>query len=79
VPLVYRQGSSSSELQSNISLLIEPEQLANKSGLPYRVFTPFWKQLRQMPIATPVQVNTGQLRAPGDLPESLDLAHRLDA
>jgi deoxyribodipyrimidine photo-lyase len=120
VPLVYRKGSSSSELQSiievlresgyavqqvfssrlyepaaalrdselqktlessgigwqqsNSSLLIEPEQLANKSGLPYRVFTPFWKQLRQMPIAAPVHVSTEQLRAPGDLPASLDLA-----
>ncbi|MEP5763618.1 MAG: deoxyribodipyrimidine photo-lyase [Halieaceae bacterium] len=40
------------------SLLFEPEQIANQSGLPFKVFTPFWKACRRqpqpsMPGATP--------------------------
>jgi deoxyribodipyrimidine photo-lyase len=61
--------------QSNASLLLEPENINNKSGLPYRVFTPFWKQLRQSPIDPPVSLDPSTLRAPaGSLPDSLSLA-----
>jgi deoxyribodipyrimidine photo-lyase len=31
----------------NASLLIEPWKIATKAGAPFRVFTPFWKALRQ--------------------------------
>jgi deoxyribodipyrimidine photo-lyase len=32
----------------NAALLIEPWKIANKSGKPFRVFTPFWKALAPM-------------------------------
>ena len=31
------------------SLLFEPEQIANQSGEPFKVFTPFWKACRRQP------------------------------
>ncbi|MDV6379089.1 deoxyribodipyrimidine photo-lyase [Sporosarcina sp. GW1-11] len=50
------------------TLLVPPDAIFNKSGQPYKVFTPFWKQLRQEPIAQP-------LLAPEKLtPSSLRLA-----
>lgn len=60
-------------VQHNASVLIEPEQLSNQSGLPYRVFTPFWKQLRQMPLQAPVEFDRSALQAPSALPASLKL------
>ncbi len=37
------------------SLLFEPDQVANRSGLPFRVFTPFWRHCRSLPApALPV-------------------------
>lgn len=56
--------------QGNASLLLEPEQISNQSGLPFRVFTPFWKKLRQMPLQAPVQVATDQLQPPAFVPAS---------
>jgi deoxyribodipyrimidine photo-lyase len=56
--------------QGNAGLLIEPEQISNQSGLPFRVFTPFWKKLRQMPIQAPVQVPAGQMQPPAFVPAS---------
>jgi len=60
-------------VQGNASVLIEPELLSNQSGLPYRVFTPFWKQLRQMPLQAPVKFDRSALQAPSALPASLKL------
>lgn len=34
-------------------LLREPEQLANQSGKPYRVFTPFWRALQRQMLDDP--------------------------
>ena len=31
------------------NLLFEPEQISNQSGLPFKVFTPFWKHCLKMP------------------------------
>lgn len=45
----------------NSSLLIEPEQIRNQSGLPFRVFTPFWKHLRGHAVGTPVPVEVARL------------------
>ena len=36
----------------NGSLIWEPHQVRKPNGEPYKVFTPFWKQARQMPVAT---------------------------
>lgn len=61
------------------NLLAEPEQVANKSGAPYKVFTPFWKQLRTLVSVPPLNSAPKKLLAPGRLPRSdttalLDLA-----
>jgi deoxyribodipyrimidine photo-lyase len=34
----------------NSSLLQEPSQVRNKSGEPFKVFTPMWKTMRDMPV-----------------------------
>ncbi len=59
--------------QFNASLLLEPECISNKAGLPFRVFTPFWKALRQLPIEPPAKVATARLQAPGYVPETVPL------
>lgn len=61
------------------NLLAEPEQVANKSGAPYKVFTPFWKQLRTLVSVPPLNSAPKELMAPGQFPRSdkvelLDLA-----
>lgn len=35
------------------TLLVAPDVIFNKTNQPYKVFTPFWKRLRQEPIAAP--------------------------
>ena len=38
------------------NLLAEPNEIENKSGLPFKVFTPFWRQcLKQLNPLTPLQ------------------------
>jgi deoxyribodipyrimidine photo-lyase len=60
--------------QFNGSLLLEPEHISNQTGLPYRVFTPFWKTLRQLPIENVIQIKAENLAPPPKLPRSLPLA-----
>ena len=48
----------------NGSLLWEPHTVANKQGLPFRVFTPFWRHLQSLPVAAPVQLPETGWRAP---------------
>lgn len=58
----------------NGSLLFEPWQLCKDDGSPYRVFTPFWKQMQKCwvpPVACP---EPRQLAAPKRWPASLALA-----
>ena len=45
----------------NSGLLIEPEQVRNKAGQPFRVFTPFWRYLRTRAIDPPVRVEVSRL------------------
>ncbi len=40
----------------NAALLVEPWQIATKAGAPFRVFTPFWKALRQREVTRPAPV-----------------------
>jgi len=57
----------------NGSLLFEPWQLLKDDGTPYRVFTPFWKQMQKhwmVPAACP---EPRQLAAPKRWPASLAL------
>ena len=36
------------------ALLVAPDAIFNKTNQPYKVFTPYWRRLRQEPIATPL-------------------------
>jgi len=38
----------------NAALLAEPWELQTGAGQPYKVFTPFWKVLRERPVPTPL-------------------------
>lgn len=62
----------------NGRLLVEPFQLKNKAGKPFRVFTPFWKHLRVLvPEDELPKLKTGWRQDRMDLPptdiEDLDL------
>lgn len=41
----------------NSLLLFEPHAIKNKSGEPYRVFTPFWKAVSAKDIPSPVKID----------------------
>ena len=56
----------------NSALLFEPSEIRNRSGMPYRVFTPFWEACLSAPPAS-ILKPPPRLRKTGDLP-SLDLA-----
>jgi deoxyribodipyrimidine photo-lyase len=47
------QGIEAESLPGNV--LVEPWEIATGQGSPYSVFSPFWKTLRQMDIAQPLQ------------------------
>jgi deoxyribodipyrimidine photo-lyase len=57
----------------NSALLYEPHEIANRSGEPFRVFTPFWKHLYGRPRRPPVEVRTASLQPASPNPDSLDL------
>jgi len=46
----------------NSNILFDPVKVRNKSGSPFKVFTPFWKALREVdiPMSTDVDLNTVQ-------------------
>ncbi len=54
----------------NAALLLEPWTVKNKSGEPFRVFTPFWRQARtQIPTLAP-RAAPDRLPAPARWPQS---------
>jgi deoxyribodipyrimidine photo-lyase len=55
----------------NSALLYEPHEIANRSGKPFRVFTPFWKHLYSLPVRAPVEIPAAGLRGPQTIPASL--------
>jgi deoxyribodipyrimidine photo-lyase len=57
----------------NSALLFEPDAVSNRSGKPFRVFTPFWKHVRTLPVSAPVPVATHKLAGPARKPESVPL------
>jgi len=57
----------------NASLLFEPQQVRNRSGQPFRVFTPFWKHLRSLPVESPAHGPGDRLLPPAPAPESLSV------
>ncbi len=66
--------SSSIEARSwNSSLLFEPQAVANQSGRPYQVFTPFWKACLLRGFDQPVSLPAGKLRFLDAIPQSLEI------
>lgn len=66
----------------NGSLLHSPLQIANKSGKPFRVFTPFWKHLKSLGprelVPAPKSLTSPSLTKIGRSLDSLGLLPKLD-
>ena len=58
----------------NASLLFEPDAVANSSGSPFRVFTPFWRHCLTLPVTPPGPPTPGRWAGPQTWPRSLPLA-----
>ena len=58
----------------NSALLNEPHTIANKSGGPFQVFTPYWRHCLALPVAAPVKFAEKNLAAPAKWPRSLEIA-----
>ncbi len=63
---------------ANSSMLFEPHEIANRSGKPFKVFTPMWKHYQSLTVPPVVSLPADDLRFPSRLPtgdplESLDL------
>ena len=57
----------------NAALLHEPHTIANKSGGPFQVFTPYWRHCLTLSVAAAVKLGTAKLAAPTAWPRSLAL------
>jgi deoxyribodipyrimidine photo-lyase len=57
----------------NSALLFEPHTVANKSGGPFQVFTPYWRHCLELPVAPPVRLPAGNFPAPAAWPRSVPL------
>jgi len=55
------------------SLMYEPSLIKNKSGTPFKVFTPFWKPLKTVEAPPLCQVDIEKLKSPSTWPSSEDL------
>ncbi len=69
-----RLGRRIALLASDDGLLVAPARLATGDGQPYRVFTPFWKRLRELFAARPPQSAPRRLLPPSCKVASLPLA-----
>ena len=57
----------------NSALLREPDEVRNKSGRNFQVFTPFWKACLSMPDPSPPLPHPRQVKAPPKWPRSITL------
>ena len=55
------------------ALLHEPDEVLNRQGRPYQVFTPFWRQALTLPVSSPKKFHDATLPAPAEWPRSLAL------
>ncbi|MGF1482746.1 MAG: cryptochrome/photolyase family protein [Opitutales bacterium] len=58
----------------NSHLLYEPHTVENKSGKPFQVFTPFWKEASSTEYPAPITVDLGGLGSPKPYPDSKDIS-----
>ncbi|MDX2287850.1 MAG: deoxyribodipyrimidine photo-lyase [Hyphomicrobiaceae bacterium] len=56
------------------SLLREPEEIATQSGGPYKVYTPFWRALRDLGVPRPPVAASAHIASPARAVGSDDLA-----
>lgn len=59
--------------EHNADLLLAPEEVLNKSGTPFQVFTPYWRNCCNRTWSAPVRVDLSRLQGPVNWPASLDL------
>ena len=57
----------------NATLLYDPTKIKNKSGTPFKVFTPFWKHLRTVDLPEERSVDLDALKNVKKFPKSLPL------
>jgi len=55
------------------AMLVAASRLATANGEPYRVFTPFWRRLREVFEPGPAQPAPAAIRAPATWPDSANL------
>ena len=58
----------------NSSLLNEPHAVSTGGGKPYKVYTPYWKRVKDRALELPVDVDIARLSFPAKWPTSLPLA-----
>lgn len=57
----------------NSSLLNEPHTASTGSDQPYKVYTPYWKKVKDRPLPDLAKPDLDQLRFPKSFPESVEL------
>jgi deoxyribodipyrimidine photo-lyase len=57
----------------NSTLLNEPHTVSTGGGKPYKVYTPYWKRVKDRAVEPPVNLSVTGLRFPADWPTSLAL------
>lgn len=71
--LKQRLAKDGIDVQSrNGGLLVEPWEIQTKTGGPYQVFTPFWRAMRERPVAEPISTPK-KLPSPDQWPTSLSI------
>lgn len=56
-------------VSTNSGMLFEPHEIANKSGKPFRVFTPMWRHYKTLEIPPPIEVDLAALKSPSRMPK----------
>ena len=69
----YLRSKAIDALSFNASLLFEPQEIQNKSGKPFQVFTPFWKHCQTLPFPKPIRVDLAKIQVPERWPRSSHL------
>lgn len=57
----------------NSSLLNEPHTVSTGGGKPYKVYTPYWRKVKERELEPPVQPNLDQISFPKSYPQTVAL------
>lgn len=69
-----KQSGTEADFLHNATLLFSPEDILNKSGTPFQVFTPYWRTCCNHPFSKPQQTDLSRLKGPQVWPASLSLS-----